>query len=147
VRLVIAGAGPLQSDLAQLATAVRAPVTFAGFRNQAELPAFYDLADLLVLSSTGHETWGLVVNEAMACGTPAVIADSVGCAPDLIDQGRTGSLYPCRDVPALAAAIAALLGRKGEPEVQQALAAKTAAYSPAAAADGVCTALDELRRA
>ena len=146
VRLVIAGSGPLETDLERLAAAVRAPVTFAGFQNQTALPAFYDLADLLVLSSTGRETWGLVVNEAMASGTPAVVADTVGCAPDLIDEGPTGSRYPCGDVAALAAAIEALLGRKSEPAVQRALAAKMAAYSPATAADSVCAALQELRR-
>ena len=39
-------------------------IRFMGFRNQSELPAFYDLCDLFVLPST-HEPWGLVINEVM----------------------------------------------------------------------------------
>ena len=142
VRLVIAGAGPLQADLEQLAAATRAPVLFAGFRNQTELPGFYDLADLLVLSSTGSETWGLVVNEAMACGTPAVVADSVGCAPDLIEDGLTGAVFETGDPRALAAAIETMLGRKHEPAVQRALADVVARYSVDSACAGIIGALE-----
>ena len=141
VRLVIAGAGPLQHELEQLATITGAPVTFAGFRNQSELPALYDLAEVLVLCSIS-ETWGLVVNEAMACGTPAVVADVVGCAPDLIEPGLTGAVFETGDPQALAIAIAAMLGRKHEPAVQAALAAKAARYSVETACAGVMQALE-----
>lgn len=55
-----------------------------------------------MLPSDGGETWGLVVNEAMACRLPAIVSDAVGCAPDLIDEGRTGFIYPMGDVAALA---------------------------------------------
>lgn len=144
VRLVVAGTGPLQADLERLAIASRAPVTFAGFRNQSELPACYDLADVLVLSSTGSETWGLVVNEAMAAGTPVVVSEAVGCAPDLVD-GRTGRTVPHGDVPALAGAILATLGSKHEPAVQAALAAKMSTYSVETAVDGVLRALAHVR--
>ena len=76
-----------------------------GFVNQSELPAVYASADVLVLPSDGQETWGLVVNEAMACGVPAVVSDAVGCGPDLIEPGRTGATFPFGDIAALAAAI------------------------------------------
>jgi len=145
VRLVIAGSGPLEPALRELAGGLRAPVVFAGFQNQTLMPAFYDLADLLVLSSDGRETWGLVVNEAMACGTPAVVADTVGCAPDLIEDGQTGAVAPVGDVAGLAAAIEALLDRKGSPAVQEALAAKVAAYSVDAAVGGILEAIEGVR--
>ena len=55
-------------------------MTFAGFRNQSELPRYLAAADVLVLPSDAGETWGLVVNEAMACGLPAIVSRAAGCA-------------------------------------------------------------------
>src|SRR5207244_12686497 len=68
--------------------------SFAGFLNQTEIARAYVAADVLVLPSDGHETWGLAVNEAMACGLPAIVSDAVGCAPDLIEEGKTGFTFP-----------------------------------------------------
>ena len=82
---------------------------FAGFRNQSELPAFYDLADLLVVPSR-REPWGLVVNEAMACGTAVVASDEVGAAYDLIGTD-TGGIFRAGDVDGLAALLADCLVR------------------------------------
>ncbi len=76
------------------------PVYFTGFLNQSEMPKAYAVADSLVLSS-GRETWGLVVNEAMACGLPAIVSEECGCVPDFIIQGETGYSYPCGDISAL----------------------------------------------
>ncbi|MFV9507875.1 MAG: glycosyltransferase, partial [Oscillochloridaceae bacterium umkhey_bin13] len=71
-------------------------------------------ADLLVLPSDGSETWGLVVNEAMACGLPALVSDQVGCAPDLILPGQTGATFPHGDVHALAALLGAYAGNPAQ---------------------------------
>jgi hypothetical protein len=57
--------------------------SFTGFLNQTEVSAAYVTADCLVLPSDYDETWGLVVNEAMASGLPCIISDRCGCAPDL----------------------------------------------------------------
>jgi glycosyltransferase involved in cell wall biosynthesis len=76
--------------------------TIAGFVNQAELPAWYAAADALVLPSDARETWGLVVNEAMAAGLPVVVSDAAGCSPDLVQEAANGFTYPCGDVDALA---------------------------------------------
>jgi glycosyltransferase involved in cell wall biosynthesis len=81
-------------------------VTFTGFLNQSEIARAYVAADLLVLPSDAGETWGLVVNEAMACGRPAIVSDLVGCGPDLVVEGETGWRFPCGNVEALAAALA-----------------------------------------
>ena len=62
----------------------------------------YAAADCLVLPSD-IESWGLVVNEAMATGLPAVVADRVGCAPDLIVPGETGEIAGRGDVDDLGA--------------------------------------------
>ena len=72
-----------------------------GFRNQTELPGLYAAADVLVLPSDGDETWGLVVNEAFACGLPAVVSDAVGCGPDLVEEGATGAVFALDDVGSL----------------------------------------------
>lgn len=73
------------------------PITFAGFLNQSEIATAYAVADVLVLPSE-CETWGLVVNEAMACGLPAVVSSRVGCAPDLVRQGKTGFVFHVGDL-------------------------------------------------
>ena len=80
----------------------RLPATFAGFLNQSEIVRAYAAADCLVLPSDAGETWGLVVNEAMACGIPAIVSDQVGCGSDLVTDGVTGATFPMGDVDALA---------------------------------------------
>jgi glycosyltransferase involved in cell wall biosynthesis len=77
-------------------------VRFAGSRPWKELPALYAAADLFVLPST-FEPWGAVVAEALACGLPVVVADRVGCAPDLVQPGQNGWVVPAGDAGALAA--------------------------------------------
>ena len=62
-------------------------VHFYGFRKIEENPVFYALADAFVLPSLWEE-WGLVVNEAMACGLPIVASETAGCAEDLLPPGR-----------------------------------------------------------
>lgn len=146
IGLVIVGAGPQETELRALVSRHALPVVFAGFRNQSELPAWYALADLLVLPSDGGETWGLVVNEAMACGLPAVVSDAVGCSPDLIAPGLTGERFPLGDVRSLAMAIERALPLRSRAETQDALSARLARYSLAAATDGVEQAARQLRR-
>jgi glycosyltransferase involved in cell wall biosynthesis len=92
-------------------SAPKPPASFAGFLNQTELPTAYVAADVLVLPSES-ETWGLAINEAMACGLPAIVSDAVGCAPDLIDVGKTGFTYPAGDCEQLARRIALIIEQK-----------------------------------
>lgn len=100
VQLLIVGDGPLRDDLK--AAAVGLPVVFAGFLNQGDIARAYAASDCLVLPSDAGETWGLVVNEAMASGLPAIVSDQVGCANDLVRAGETGQVFPCSDVEKLA---------------------------------------------
>jgi glycosyltransferase involved in cell wall biosynthesis len=103
--LLLVGDGPLRPALAgQGAARAGSDVRFAGFRNQSELPAFYDLCDLLVLPSR-FEPWGLVVNEVMNAGRAVIVSDRVGAAPDLVRVGDNGWIFPAGDVPALAGAL------------------------------------------
>jgi glycosyltransferase involved in cell wall biosynthesis len=108
--LVFAGDGPLRGELEACAEALRVQdrVRFLGFVNQSRLPGVYAASDLLVLPSE-HEAWGLVVNEAMSCGIPAVVSDQVGAGFDLITPGVTGEIYPVGNVEALAAILRRLV--------------------------------------
>jgi glycosyltransferase involved in cell wall biosynthesis len=126
--VVFVGAGEMESELRELAQRENVHIHFAGFKNQSELPACYAAADVLVLPSES-ETWGLVVNEAMACGLPAIVSNAVGCAPDLIDEGTTGFTYPVGDTAALAQSLAALAKMQSAGhDFGPALAEKTRAY-------------------
>ncbi|GAC1355475.1 MAG: hypothetical protein NVSMB3_00720 [Acidobacteriaceae bacterium] len=83
-------------------------VRFCGFRNQSELPRFFDLASVFVLPSE-HEPWGLIVNEVMNAGCAVIVSDDVGCQPDLITDGVEGCVFPVRDVDGLTAALRRVL--------------------------------------
>lgn len=76
-------------------------VRFLGFRNQTEMPRFYDLCDVFVLPSS-HEPWGLVVNEVMNASKPVIVSDRVGATPDLVRSGVNGFVFPAGDTSALA---------------------------------------------
>jgi len=102
LHLLMVGDGALRTECEAYAQAHHLPVTFTGFLNQSEMPNAYAAADCLVLPSDYGETWGLVVNEAMACGLPAITSERVGCHPDLIVPGHTGATFPCGDIAALA---------------------------------------------
>ena len=84
---LVAAAGPLEAEMRAEAARLGVRIVPLGFVNQRQLGEIYSAADCLVLPSA-HESWGLVVNEAMATGLPAVVGEHVGCGPDLIEIGR-----------------------------------------------------------
>ncbi|MGB8739742.1 MAG: glycosyltransferase family 4 protein [Xanthobacteraceae bacterium] len=83
--------------------------SFVGFLNQSEISRAYVAADCLVLPSDARETWGLVVNEAMASGLPCVVSDGCGCVEDLITPIRPDLCYPVGEITALERAMAAAI--------------------------------------
>lgn len=94
--LVLVGSGPQQEQLRAEVERLRAPgVHFAGWRSHEELPGYYALASCFILPSIS-EPWGLVVNEAMACGLPVLVSRNCGCVPELCRDGENGySFDPC----------------------------------------------------
>src|SRR5207248_2254025 len=104
--IVFLGAGEMQDELRRRAEgSPKVSVRFPGFQNQSRLSAYYHAADMLVLPSRCSETWGLVVNDALHHGLVCVVSDQVGCAPDLIEPGTTGEIFPSDSIPQLQTAI------------------------------------------
>jgi glycosyltransferase involved in cell wall biosynthesis len=83
-----------------------------GFRNQSELPRYFDLCDAFILPSI-HEPWGLIVNEVMNAGRPVIVTDQVGCQPDLIVDGLNGFVFPAQDIEALTSILRRILDDPG----------------------------------
>ena len=107
--LLIVGDGEERSRLeARVRESGLKSIRFLGFKNQTELPRFFDLCDVFVLPSDG-EPWGLVVNEVMNAARPVVVSDRVGCARDLVRHGWNGLIYPCGDVQALSECLRQLI--------------------------------------
>ena len=105
-QVLVAGDGPLRGVCERFAREKSLPVTFAGFLNQSRLPDAYAAADVLVLPSDAGETWGLVVNEAMASGRPAIVSRAAGCCADLVVEGETGQSFDLHDVRGLSGLLA-----------------------------------------
>ena len=103
--LLVVGSGTLEQECRELAAELAVDVRWCGFMNQSELGRAYGMSDCLALPSGWGETWGLVVNESMACGLPCVVSDRVGCAPDLVESGHTGEVFPFGDPAELARAV------------------------------------------
>jgi len=100
--LLIVGDGEERAMLeAQAKTAGVGDVRFLGFRNQSELPRFYDLCDVFVLASV-DEPWGLAINEVMNAARPVIVSDEVGCAKNLVRPGVNGFVVRAGDVEELA---------------------------------------------
>lgn len=90
-KFLFVGNGQLEASLKEKAGE---NVFFIPFQNQSLMPAVYRLGDVFVLPSQGPgETWGLAVNEAMACGKAVLVSDKVGCAPDLVKEGENGCIF------------------------------------------------------
>jgi glycosyltransferase involved in cell wall biosynthesis len=130
IHLLFAGSGELGSELRASCTvvfdaegvpAIAMPAadavagTFLSFLNQTEISQAYVAADCLVLPSDQGETWGLVVNEAMASGLPCIASDACGCTEDMLAAEWS---YPVGDVQALADRIEALRDLTTHPQTQ-----------------------------
>jgi glycosyltransferase involved in cell wall biosynthesis len=102
--LIFAGDGPLRSSIEERAKSLKIidRIRMLGFVGQLRMPSVYRASDLLVLPSA-HDSFGYVINEAMACGLPVAISDRVGAKFDLVCPGENGYIFPVGDVDALAA--------------------------------------------
>lgn len=98
-QLLYVGDGHLRQALeARIVSLGVENVQVVGFLNYTQIPTAYAVSNVLCLLST--ETWGLVVNEAMACGCPVIVSDAVGSRADLVTS-ETGWVVPLDDKQAL----------------------------------------------
>ena len=107
VTLLLVGAGAEREGLEQLARSLGARTIFAGDLPWNQIVEAYVACDVFALLSL-RETWGVVVNEAAACGLPLVLSDRVGAASDLLRSGENGYLVPAGDAGAAADALKAI---------------------------------------
>jgi glycosyltransferase involved in cell wall biosynthesis len=106
--LLLVGNGVLEDTLKSLARN-NARVHFMDTQNQSFMPVIYQASNLFCLPSKGPgETWGLAVNEAMACGKAVLTSDKAGCAADLVVDGQNGAVFKAGDAESLAACLNAL---------------------------------------
>ncbi|WP_316796696.1 glycosyltransferase family 4 protein [Pedobacter agri] len=74
-------------------------IHFMDFQNQMQMPVIYQACDLFCLPSQGPgETWGMAVNEAMACSKAVLVSDKVGCAADLVQKGINGEIFQTNNI-------------------------------------------------
>jgi glycosyltransferase involved in cell wall biosynthesis len=93
IDLVICGNGELENNLKHLAIG-HSNIHFLPFQNQSQMPVVYRIGDVFVLPSRGPgETWGLAVNEAMACSRPVIASDKCGAVQDLVINKVTGYVF------------------------------------------------------
>jgi glycosyltransferase involved in cell wall biosynthesis len=143
---LMVGDGPLRQACEKQVRSENLPVAFTGFLNQSEIIAAYVAADALVLPSDGGETWGLVVNEAMACGLPCFVSDHVGCSPDLIASNETGAVFPLGDSDALASLLSDFASDEDkQAEMRRGVARGLDKYAGAAALAGTLEALNSIQ--
>ncbi|MFI5095416.1 MAG: glycosyltransferase family 4 protein [Candidatus Acidiferrales bacterium] len=141
VGLVFAGDGVSREELEQQAKRISpGMICFPGFAQREDLAGLYALAETLVLP-THSDPWGLVVNEAMACGLPIIVSSVAGCSADLVEDGWNGYVVPPRDAEKLSVAINSLVRQR---ELKQQMSARSLErirnYSPEACADGLAAA-------
>jgi glycosyltransferase involved in cell wall biosynthesis len=133
-RLFIAGSGELRPQLERQAEAagIASRIRFLGLVDNRQLPSYYAAADLFVLPSR-LESWGTVMLEALACGTPVVATATAGAmeAREFFDEDL--QLTPLEDAEALAEAVQRALGtpRRVSPRTHARIAST---FTPAACA-------------
>jgi 1,2-diacylglycerol 3-alpha-glucosyltransferase len=140
--LVFVGSGAAMHELQQRAAHEQSgSIKIAGFAQREQLAAYYGLAEALVFP-THTDPWGLVVNEAMACGLPIIASDAAGCTADLVRDGWNGYVVPAGDVRQFAAAMEKIAACK---ELRSKMAEHSleliAQYSPEACATGIANAV------
>jgi glycosyltransferase involved in cell wall biosynthesis len=119
--LVVAGDGPERERLAAEAREAGVRLGLLGDLAWERLGKVYAAADVFALLSTS-EPWGVVVNEAMATGLPIVLSESVGAAPDLLEDGVNGILVPSGDARRAGEALSRLAT---DPSLRAAMSARS----------------------
>ena len=108
VRLLVAGPGDVEEVRSTIPPSLRAHVDLLGLVSDDDKPRVYASGDVYCAPNTHGESFGIVLIESMAAGTP-VVASDLEAFRRVLEDGRAGVLVPVGDAAALAAALAALL--------------------------------------
>ena len=139
--LLFLGSGPLNSrveqarDTHQPGEIVRVPAV-----QPRDVIDFYSAADLLLFPSL-EDPWGLVVNEAMACGLPVLCSPRAGCAKDLIRPGENGWLADPLDEDTFTSALLEALSSGRRQRLGERARETAERFTPEAMAEGMRSAL------
>ena len=146
VGLVIVGEGAGRTRCEEIAREIRpGKVEFPGFLHREELAAHYALAECFVFP-TFSDPWGLVLNEAMACGLPVIASDVAGATPDLVRDGWNGRVVRAGDLDGLVSAMRQLAeDLTGRQEMARNSTQHIANYTAQSWADGFALAVNASR--
>jgi phosphatidyl-myo-inositol alpha-mannosyltransferase len=140
VRLLVVGAGPQERELRRyVMTRKLQGVEFLGRVSDDEKAQLFRTADVFVSPATGRESFGIVLLEAMAAGTPIVCSDIHGYK-GVVKRGEQGLLVPPGDKMALAEAIARILD---EPDLAARMGASGVARAEEFSWRGVARRVDD----
>jgi len=122
---VLLGDGPLRSDIEAEISRLGLPdcVSLPGFKQYQEIPRYYAEAGAFIHAST-TEQWGLVVNEALASGLPALVSHACGCAPELLKEGVNGYTFDPLNVHEICRAMLRVSGLPREQRSQMGAASR-----------------------
>ena len=100
--LLIVGKGPMDNLLKEEIKSLNLNhnILIRNWANYEDLPYYYALSDCLIVPSTS-ETWGLVVNEAMASSKPVIVSNECGCIDDLVHHGKNGFIFDPHNITEL----------------------------------------------
>lgn len=104
VNLILVGAGELDKEVKSLARGDER-IEVRGFQNQSVMPLLLKACNVVILTSIHDETWGLIINESLAVGTPCIVGDRVGCQQDILLEAPNTIVVESGDDAALTAAI------------------------------------------
>ena len=105
----IVGEGDYKGELQMKSQDIKSNIIFTGHVNPDKIYKYYYASDIFILP-TYNDLWGLVVNEAMACGLPIIVTDAAGCSYDLIKDN--GYIVTHHDINELSRAIEDLMDNK-----------------------------------
>ena len=108
LELVIAGPGDPEKVLSKIDSQVAKHITFLGRLSEPEKVEFFSAIDLYIAPNTGGESFGIILAEAMASGTP-VLASDIQAFVDLLSQGASGVNFVSEDSNDLAKRVIELL--------------------------------------
>lgn len=144
IHLIIAGSGAMEGELKAAYSGID-NIHFLPFQNQTLMPVLYRLGDVFVHpSKSNSETWGLSINEAMACARPVLASDKCGAAIDLIKSGGNGYIFQSGNVEMLAEQMKLI---SGNPAALKLMGPKSAEIISAWNFTNICVALEGVTNA